>query len=318
MSDTKESRTGLIGSVAVHLVVVGGAFLLAFMRPAEAELVDAQDPILLEVWQGDGSERDPGIPGAARGVAEGMSTGDKSKVGLGGLPRIRSINADKLINNMKEADRRAAVEQAAAQKAAQAERDAEKRTTSTKADPTAPGSNKSKTSQKESLDAFLKSSAGKAVAKPTNSGSGSGKATGSGATMQSARVGSGTGTGTGSGTGADGLGRPTGTGANGGDGGSGREDALFAGDVRGKFAEIFIPLFRDEGGDLDSESDRATVDVLVSASGIVSFSGWYVRPNSSVTERLVREAIRKMPPTRRPPGGKPITVRIPLKGTVVD
>ncbi len=292
------SETGYIGSFLVHLAIVGVALLLSRITPAPPE-VEAHDPLLLEVWAGDGSERAPGIPGRDRGIAEGVVTGDKSKTTPGGMKRVRSLNADKLLKTLKDNEAAAAREAAANEAKA-------------KAESAKPDAKMTKTSAKtETLDAFNKAT-GK-NAKPGKTSSTSSKATGSGkAGITGASVGSGTG----KGSGADAFGRAGGKGKNGGDGGSGEAMKLFIGDVRGKFADIFIPLFREQGGDLESTRDRGEVKIAVSASGLVSFAGWAVRPTDPLVERLVVESIQKMRPVRTPPGGEPITVIIPVSGSV--
>lgn len=301
------SDSGYIGSFLVHVAVIGVAILFARMQPAPAREVEDQDPLLLEIWKGDGSERDPGIPGQARGIAAGASNGDKSKMGLGakGFTRVKPLNADKLLKEMKEADARAAAEAKA--EAAKEAKTSAKTDSSSKSD---------KVSAKEKWSPeFLKNGHSKTGGSKTTSGS---KST-SGSKGHSGIHGSSVGAeGTGHGTGKDGLGRPNGKGANGGDGGSGNAEKLFAGDVKGKFADIFIPLFREQGGDLSSDKDSGIVKVLVSPSGLVSFAGWHRRPVDPLVERLVVESIQKMRPVRPPPGGEEIIVRIPVSGSVEE
>lgn len=291
------SESGYIGSLVVHAALIGLAVFLARMGPKPEDIRD-HDPLLLEVWPGDGSDRAPGIPGRDRGVAEGLATGDKSKAGPGGLPRMSTLNARSLIKTLKENEAQAAREAAEAKaktvEKAKAETD----------------SKSSKTSAKtETLDDFNKATGrtGKTAAKVGSShkpsaGGVSGTVVG--------------GKGTGKGTGADGFGRAGGKGQNGGDGGSGDALKLFAGDVRGKFADVFIPLFREQGGDLESSRAEGEVRVSVSPSGLVVFSGWEIRPSDAVVERLVQAAILKMKPVRPPPGGQTITLIIPVSGAL--
>lgn len=301
------SDSGYIGSFLVHTAVIGVAILFARMQPTPAREIEDQDPLLLEVWQGDGSERDHGIPGRARGIAEGASTGDKSKMGLGakGFTRVKPLNANKLLHEMKVAEAKAAAEAKA--EAAKTAKTADKSESSAKSDKVA--------SKEKWTPDFLKNgqtkSGGKSSVTGSKSTSGSKGHTG----IAGSSVG---GEGTGHGTGKDGFGRPNGHGRNGGDGGSGNAEKLFAGDVKGKFADIFIPLFREQGGDLASDKDSGIVKVLVSPSGLVSFAGWHRRPVDSLVERLVIESIRKMLPVRTPPGGEEIIVRIPVSGSVEE
>ncbi len=309
------SDSGYIGSFIVHLAVIGVAILFARMQPDPAREIEDQDPLLLEVWQGDGSERDPGIPGQARGIAQGVSTGDKSKLGLGAkaMIRVKPLNADKLLKEMKAEEEKAAAESKAEAKAA---------AESTKATKTTPDEKHSKTSPKESLDDFNKSKpkGGKSTASGATASGATASAKSSGgpkgrAGIQGTSVG---GEGTGHGTGKDGIGRPNGKGRNGGDGGSGNAEKLFAGDVNGKFADVFIPLFREQGGELSSDKDSGTVKVRVSPSGLVSFAGWFRRPSDPLVERLVIESIQKMRPVRTPPGGEEYILNIPVSGSVPE
>lgn len=307
------SDSGYIGSFLVHLGVIGVVILFARLQPTPAREVEDQDPLLLEVWQGDGSERDPGIPGAARGIAEGASTGDKSKMGLGAKPftRVRVLDSGKLLREMKEAEARAAAEAKEEAKAA-----AEAKSESTKATKTTPDEKSSKTSDKVSFADFKKANA--KAGKSSSSGATSVAKSSGGASGHAGISGVSVGGGTGRGTGEGGFGRPNGTGRNGGDGGSGNAEKLFVGDVKGKFADVFIPLFREQGGELSSDKDSGTVKVLVSPSGLVSFAGWFHRPSDPLVERLVIESIRKMRPVRPPPGGDEIIVRIPVSGSVEE
>jgi hypothetical protein len=298
------SDSGYIGSFIVHLAVIGVAILFSRMQPDVRE-VDEQDPLLLEIWQGDGSERDPGIPGRDRGIAEGAITGDKSKMGLGakGFTRVKVLNADKLLKDMKEADAKAAAE-AKAESAKEAK----------SADKSDPSAKSDKVSSKEKWTPdFLKNGQSKTSGKASTTGS---KSTGGSSGTHGIKGSNVGGEGTGHGTGKDGFGRTNGHGKNGGDGGSGNAEKLFIGDVRGKFADIFIPLFREQGGDLSADKDSGVVKVLVSPSGLVSFAGWHRRPGDALVERLVEESIRKMPPVRTPPGGEEIIVRIEVSGKV--
>lgn len=293
------SRNGYIGSLLVHLGIIAAAVLLARLKP-EAHDVDAQDPLLLEVWTGDGSERAPGIPGKERGVASGHASGNKLKTGM---PRIRTVDSDKIIRDLKAAEARAAAEEKAAREA--------------KPEKAAPDKS-SKPDKKESLEDFRKST-GKTTAKPSKSTStGSTAATASGRTGKTGISGAHVGSATGTGAGEPGFGRANGKGRNGGDGGSGEAIKLFAGDVRGKFQDAYQPLFEEQGGGLDASKDRAIVRVSVSPSGSVTFIGWIHPPSDPLMEKIIRSAIARMPLVRRPPSGSTTTLQIPVNGDVSD
>ncbi len=292
-------ETGYIGSFLIHATIVGLGFLFTVLAPDAPREVSDQDPLLLEVWKGDGSERDPGIPGRERGVAEGVTTGDKQKTGLGGrtFAPLKRLNADKFLKELHEAEAKAAKAAEAAAK------EANKVSATGKV-----------SSKKESLDDFIRETGKKT----------GGKATSGGATVGSAKgrlgiAGTAVGeSGTGRGTGRDGFGRQGGRGKNGGDGGSGNAEKLFIGEVRGAFADIYIPMFREQGSDMAVSADKGVVKLAVSASGLVSFGGWEVKPSDPVVARLVEAAINKMKPVRPPPGGESITLLVPVGGSMDD
>lgn len=297
------SQTGYIGSFLVHLAVIGVAVLCAKMVPERIEDLEAHDPLLLEVWTGDGSERAPGIPGREKGIAQGVATGDKSKTSLGGPMRVNTLNAKSLLKTFR--DNQAQAEKEAAEAKSKAESKAKSDSKSTKT-----------SAKTETLDNFKKT-AGKATpssGKSATSGKAAGKTGGSASGISGSSVGSGSGTGKGSG--ADGFGRASGKGQNGGEGGSGNRLQLWIGDVRGKFADVFIPMFEEQGGDLEASRDRGEVLIRVSPSGLASFAGWEVRPTDPLVERLVLEAILKMRPVPPPLPGEADTVIIPISGKV--
>ena len=293
-------ETGYIGSFLLHATIVGVGFLFASMTPEVREIED-QDPLLLEVWKGDGSERAPGIPGAERGVAEGVVTGDKSKTGLGGatFTPLKKLNADKFIKEMNDNQAKAAAEAEKAAKSAKAEAESEK-----------------KSSKKETLADFEKS---------TGKHSKSGKTSSSGSASGTSSVGSKNGkagiaganvgeSGTGRGSGRDGFGRAGGKGKNGGDGGSGNAEKLFVGAVKGAFADLYVPMFREQGGEMSAAKDQGVIKITVSESGLISFD-WVRKPSDPVVVRLVESAINKMRPMP-PPKGEALAFSISVSGAV--
>ena len=291
------SKNGYIGSLIVHLAVVGAAVAFAAMKP-DVKTSDGQDPLLLEVWTGDGSDRAPGIPGRNRGAAQGHAQGNKLKTGL---PRIKALDSKALLRDLKEAEQRAAAEEREAREA--------------KAEKAAPDKT-AKPDKRESLEDFRK-----ATGKTTRTGKGTASTPSAGASkaggkatsgISGARVGSLSGTG----SGEPGFGRANGKGANGGDGGSGDALKLFYGDITGKFSDAYQPLFEDMGGGLDGTRDAGVVRLGISPSGHVTFMGWSRPPADPLMEKIVKAAIAKMPPVRRPPSGKAEVVLVPVSGKV--
>ncbi len=88
--------------------------------------------------------------------------------------------------------------------------------------------------------------------------------------------------------------------------------------VRSAFAETFIPLFREHGGDLRASRDTAEVELLVSPSGKVSFSRWAVRPKEALMESLVTRAVDAMAAVPPPADGLPKRVLLPVSAHVLD
>lgn len=298
---TMREETGYIGSLLLHGTLIGLAVLVTTLAPHAPEQVSDQDPLLLEVWAGDGSERDPGIPGRERGIAEGVRSGDKQKTGLGArsFAPLKKMNAEKFLKEVKELEAKAAAEAAKA---------AQKTADSTKT-----------TAKRESLEDFKKATGRVSSGKSSPQGAPGGvSATGSSKGkpgISGTAVGE---SGTGHVTGRDGFGRAGGRGKNGGDGGSGNADMLFAGEVRGAFADLYIPMFREQGGDMTAAHDRGVIKLRVSESGLVSFAGWSVQPSDAVVARVAEAAVNKMRPVRPPPGGESITLLIPVGGKLDD
>lgn len=300
-------ETGYIGSLIFHLTVVGVAVLLASMAPAVREVASEQDPMLLELDPGDGSERDPGIRGEVRGIAEGVSTGDKSKTGLGGktFAPLKKMDPNKFLKELHENQAKAAEAEKQAKAAAQKDPDGEGPKSRTK---------------KETLEEFIKTSGktGKGGKSSPTGPAGGTSAVGS-AKGKIGIAGSSVGdSGTGRGTGADGFGRAGGKGKNGGDGGSGNAEKLFLGSVRGAFADIYYPLFREQGGEMASSLDTGEIKLTVSESGLVSFAGWVRKPNEAIIARLAEAAVNRMKPVRPPPGGEAVTLILKVGGKLDD
>lgn len=302
------SKYGYIASITVHAAVVVLALLLARLAPDRVIDVDAQDPLLLEVWTGDGSERDPGIPGRDRGIADGAVTGNKAKVGAGGMPNLK-FSAKSMLDRLHANEAKAAAAAAAAEKEAAKAAKAEKLDDKTSDTPTKV--------EKVSIADWKKAhpgqkvpatTGGKVIVTGSKTGANSGKT--GGTSIATGKVG------TGKGSGEDGFGRPGGKGKNGGDGGSGNALKLFTGDVRGKFQSAYAPIFDDKGGELDSNRDSGKVILAVSPSGLVRFHGWARRPADPLLESIVKEAIAKMPPVRTPPSGEEELVQFEVSGRV--
>lgn len=300
---------GYTASIILHAAIIIVAVCIARMAPRETINVDGQDPLLLEVWTGDGSERDPGIPGRDRGIADGSATGNKSKVGPGGMPNLR-MNASKLLKELRDNDAKAAAMAAAEAKAAKESKESAKSDTREKA-----SDKTSKTSTKESLADWKKAHPhqGKTAVSPS-SGSHTGTAHGKigGTSVAGVKLG------TGKGSGEDGFGRSLGKGKYGGDGGSGNALKLFVGDVKGKFNDAYGPLFREQGSEISGDKDVGIVEILVSPSGLVRFSKWVDRPSNELMERIVLDAISKMRPVRPPPDGEETRVEVTVSGRIKD
>lgn len=300
-------ESGYIGSLILHATLVGVGFLFASVTPDRPD-IEPQDPLLIEVWKGDGSERAPGIPGAARGVAEGVAAGDKSKTGLGGrtFTPLKRLNAEKFLKEMRENEAKA---QAEAEKAAKAAKTA----------PTETSSKTSKTAAKrETLDQFEKT-----VGKTAKGG----KSSSSGATGGTSATGSKNGkagivganvgeSGSGHGTGRDGFGRPGGKGKNGGDGGSGNAEKLFVGAVKGAFADLYVPMFREQGGEMSASKDQGVLKITVSESGLISYE-WERKPADPVVIRVVEAAINRMRPMP-PPKGEALAFSLNVGGELTS
>lgn len=101
-------------------------------------------------------------------------------------------------------------------------------------------------------------------------------------------------------------------------GGAGNAEKLFVSDVRSKFANSFIPLFREQGGDSSLVKDNGVVKLHISPSGLVTFGGWQSRPTAALVERLVVESVGKMRQVIPPPGGEEIIVRIPVSAFIEE
>lgn len=301
------SNSGYFGSLAVHGAIIGIALLLARMTPEHTVDADSQDPLLLEVWTGDGSTRDPGIPGRDRGIAEGAATGNKTKVGLGGMPRL-NFSAKSMLDRLHANEAKAAAAAAAAEKEAARQEKADKS-----------DDKHSDKSEKVSIADWKKAHPGQKV--PPSTG---GKVAVTGGKTAGVSGKSGTSSitggkvGTGKGSGEDGFGRAGGKHGNGGDGGSGDALRLFRGDVKGKYDDAFQPLFSEQGGDISGSKDDGVVVILVSPSGLVRFLRWNRRPSNPEMERIVLAAIAKMLPVRPPPDGKETELALLVTGKVTE
>ncbi len=98
--------------------------------------------------------------------------------------------------------------------------------------------------------------------------------------------------------------------------GDGATGAVFAAMVREAFAARFVPLFREQGGELSAGRDAGEVKLRVAPNGAVSFAGWSVAPAEPLTQRLVRESVSAMGAVEAPPGGETVVVVIPVSGSV--
>lgn len=90
----------------------------------------------------------------------------------------------------------------------------------------------------------------------------------------------------------------------------------FTQDVRAKFSQAYLPLFREKGAALAANSGAGTVKLFVSPSGVARFDGWKIRPGETLFEDIVKEAIAGMPAVLPPPGGGAVVVLLEVSGFV--
>lgn len=120
------------------------------------------------------------------------------------------------------------------------------------------------------------------------------------------------------GPGAGGATGPVGQGKVGVGKSNGSADAIFAAGVKQAFAEVYLPLFREKGGEMASSRDEGVVRVSVSPAGLVSFSGWVLDPAEPVLKGLVTEAIGRMPPVKPHPAGETVQLKFAVGARLLD
>jgi len=249
---------GWIGSIAVHLGILGAIVGFSWYAARHGgESIEPVDPLLVDL-NGIPGKR-PGEIGKAAGVARGSESGTNS-----GVPRIhlKKLDADKILKQREQAEQ-----------AAQSSGASPKTKTMAKS---ASKSGASASSNKTTLDDFMRSKGGKSGAGAKVGGIG-------GVSVK--------------------KGRSYGTGDNGGEGGSASEQALYAGEVQARLRTAWNQILAAEGASLAS-AGSCGVTIAIDASGFASFSGWVSRPADAHMAELVKRACSMIGNCGKPPAGK--------------
>ena len=293
----KENANGMITSLAIHGLLVGGLVLFSGVT-AVSRIEKPQDGTFMVELVGDGDGA-PGIIGQAPGLADGTLQGDPKEQTSGLFP---TDEANQVLDSLR-AELAAAEKQEQARIAAEArarrEAEEKKKQLPPTRDPQATETQKrtSKGSEKISLEEFQQGQK-KPAGQSKGGNSRKGSASGASRQIKGVRIG---------GSGGNSFGVAGGVGNNGGGGGNASAHALYSGRITMLLQRHWQQLLLSDGSGLDS-SINGTFLLNISANGNISFGGWVKDPRNPLFESLLLRAIREVGNCGPRPAGYSATV----------